>query len=265
MLLPRTAAILSPSRLQWGIRCDPCATLACFAHGEQQTNEPESQTPTQKSLPAVLARCSPLKGHLEIGVENETVTRLCLYGAARIHLSPSCPTEALALSPWGKRYNEVLYAYTPPHFNCKRCTHPALWASDGCIMGRAPNMTVHHVRAVCRFTFHCCLLQLILKRLVFPASVLQCWNCRHDFNGYGAHVMSLTNQPSLLWEHIVRTKYQGMEVLQFCTICPKFKMDNIQPIMCPPCINTIVFPEMWSSLLRVFHYLKSCWCCAVGV
>lgn len=93
-MLPRTAAILSPSRLQWGIRCDPRAMLACFAHGEQPTNEPESQTPTQISPYCVGLRWL-LKSHLEIAVETKLLLVFCLCGAARMHLSPSFPTEAL--------------------------------------------------------------------------------------------------------------------------------------------------------------------------
>lgn len=111
-----------------------------------------------ESLPAVLALRSLLKGHLEIGVE----TKLLLVSVFVERRGYTClPPAQLKRcpQPLGKYYNEDLYAYTLPHFNCKRCAHPALWTSDGCIMGRAQNVTVHHVRTMCRFTFHCRLLQ----------------------------------------------------------------------------------------------------------
>ncbi len=59
--------------------------FACFAHGEQQTNEPESQTPTQIS-PHCAALCSAFfffffffKSHLEIGVETKTVLLVSVF------------------------------------------------------------------------------------------------------------------------------------------------------------------------------------------
>lgn len=85
---------------------------------------------------------------------NQTVTRLRLCGAEGCARLPPFPRLRRCPQPSGRRYNEELHAYTPPHFNCKRCTHPALWAGDGCIMGHARNMTIHHVRATCRLAFH---------------------------------------------------------------------------------------------------------------
>lgn len=145
--------------------------FACFAHGEQQTNEPESQTATQVS-PHCVALYSLLKSHLEIGVKPNCYSSLSLWnGRGCTRLPPfqlkRCP------QPLGKWYNEDLYAYTLPHFNCKRCTHPALWTSDGCIMGCAQNMTVHHVRTMCRFTFHCCLLHFLHSFFFFAYSALR--------------------------------------------------------------------------------------------
>lgn len=137
--------------------------FACFAHGEQQTNEPELQTPTQIS-PRCVGLYSLLKSHLEIGVE----TKLFLVSVFVEQRGCTClPPSQLkhCPQPLGKRYNEDLYVYTLPHFSCKRCTHPALWTSDGCIMGHVQNMTVHHVWAMCHFTFHRCLVQFILNRL----------------------------------------------------------------------------------------------------
>lgn len=153
--------------------------FACFAHGEQQTNEPESQIPTQISVPFphCVGLYSLLKSHLEIGVE----TKLWLVSVFVEQRGCTClPPFQLKRcpQPLGKWYNEDLYAYTLPHFNCKRYTHPALWTSDGCIMGRAQNMTVHHVHTTCHFTFHCCLMQFIAHRWFFYG--LQCfenvWN-----------------------------------------------------------------------------------------
>ena len=127
--------------------------FACFAHGEQQTNEPESQTPTQIS-PLCVGLYSLLKSHLEMGVETKLL-RVSVFveqrGCTCLPLSQLKPCP----QPLGKLYNEDLYAYTLPHFNCKRCTHPALWTSDSCIMGHAQNMTVHHVHTMCHLTFHC--------------------------------------------------------------------------------------------------------------
>lgn len=150
--LPRTVAILSPSHLQWGIRCDPHATLVCFAHGEQQTNEPQSQTLTQKS-PNI--RRLPLTFERPFGdwCWNQTVPHLCLCRTEETLVSFP-PGWCSALSPGGKRYNEDLYVYALPHFICKRCTHPVLWTSDCCIMGSAHNMTVHHVGTAWLFSFH---------------------------------------------------------------------------------------------------------------
>lgn len=150
--LPRTVAILSPSHFQWGIRCDPHATLACFAHGEQQTNEPQSQTPTQKS-PNM--RRLPLTFERPFGdwCWNQTVPHLCLCKTEETLVS-SPPGWCSALSPGGKGYNEDLYIYALPYFNCKRCTHPALWTSDICIIGSSQIMTVHHVGTAWRFCFH---------------------------------------------------------------------------------------------------------------
>lgn len=96
-MLPRTAAILSPSRLKEGIRCDPRAMFACFAHGEQQTNEPESQTPTQIS-PHCVALHSLLKSHLQIGVETKLLPSLRSGEDALVSLLPSW---SAALGPQG--------------------------------------------------------------------------------------------------------------------------------------------------------------------
>lgn len=150
--------------------------FACFAHGEQQTNEPESQTPTQISPHCVaLYSLFFLKSHLEIGVETKLLLVLSFFarakGAKDAHVS-LLPQLKRCPQPSGKWYNEDLYAYTLPHFNCKRCTHPALWTGDGCIMGRAQNMTVHHVRAMVPLLFSLLSPAVFILRGLFRFTVL---------------------------------------------------------------------------------------------
>lgn len=150
--------------------------FACFAHGEQQTNEPESQTPTQIS-PHCVALYSPFFFEKPFGDWrwNQTVTRLVFFceseGAKDAHVS-LLPQLKRCPQPSGKWYNEDLYAYTLPHFNCKRCTHPALWTGDGCIMGRAQNMTVHHVRAMVPLLFSLLSPAVFILRGLFRFFVL---------------------------------------------------------------------------------------------
>lgn len=106
---------------------------------------------------------------------NQTVTRLVFFceseGAKDAHVS-LLPQLKRCPRPSGKWYNEDLYAYTLPHFNCKRCTHPALWTGDGCIMGRAQNMTVHHVRAMVPLLFSLLSPAVFILRGLFRFTVL---------------------------------------------------------------------------------------------
>jgi len=103
--------------------------------------------PTSPSLPPFLLLSVSIpffkKAIWRLGVE----TKLLLVSVfVETRQRKRCPR------PSGKWYNEDPYADTLPHFNCKRCTHPALWTGDGCIMGRAQDMTVHHAcarRAAC--------------------------------------------------------------------------------------------------------------------
>lgn len=137
-MLQRRLALLPSSRHLVSSResdVTPYAVLGCFARGEEQTNEPESQKPTQSSarrgrLPLLL------KSHLEIGAETKLLL-VPVFGEQR-------GRARLLPQPSGKPNNEDLHACTLPHFNCKRCTHPALWAGDGCIMGHEHNVTVRH-------------------------------------------------------------------------------------------------------------------------
>lgn len=134
------------------LRCDPFDRFASFAHGEQQTNEPESQAPAQISaVPHCVHFYMFLKRQLQTGVDTKLL--LCLCVRERIDSSPPSQLKCCP-QPSGKWYNEDLYAYSLSHFNCKRCTHPALWTSDGCIRGRAQNMTVHHVHTMGLLTFY---------------------------------------------------------------------------------------------------------------
>lgn len=120
----------------------PRAMFACFARGEEQTNEPESQKPTQIS-PHCVSLSLLLKSHLEIGAETKLLL-VPVFGEQRGCTRLPLFQQKRWPQPLGKRYNEDLYAYTLTHFNWKRYTHPALWTSDGCIMGHDQNMTVHH-------------------------------------------------------------------------------------------------------------------------
>lgn len=99
--------------------------FACSAHGEQQTNEPESQTqiPPPPPPPRCLGLCSFLKS--SIGVETKLLLG-CVFVEQRGCLSARRPR------PSGRWYNEDLHGYNLPHFNCKCRTQPTLWTSDGC-------------------------------------------------------------------------------------------------------------------------------------
>lgn len=163
--LPRTAAILSPSRLQWGIRCDPRAMFACFAHGEQQTNEPESQTPTQISPHCVaLYSLFFFKSHSEIGVETKLLlVSSCLFlrerKGRRMRTSPSFPSWSAALGPRG---NDIMRISMPTLclisiVNAAHTLHfgpvmVALWAA---LRIWQSIMSAQW----CRFSSRCCLLQ----------------------------------------------------------------------------------------------------------
>lgn len=110
-----------------------------------------------RSLPTVLVCMRVWKAIWRLVLKPNCYSSLSLWNSEDALVSlffwlQRCP------QPSGKWYNEDPYACTLPHFNCKRYTHPALWTSDGCIMGHAQNMTVHHVRTMCCFTSHCCLL-----------------------------------------------------------------------------------------------------------
>ena len=144
----------------------PCLPVSPMVNSRQMN---QNRRHRHKSLPTVLLSVRVWKAIWRWVLKPNCYSSLSLRGktgedalVSFLSQLKRCP------QPLGKWYNEDLYAYTLPHFNCKRCTHPALWTSDGCIMGRAQNMTVHHVRTMCRFTFHCCLLQFAShRRLLF--------------------------------------------------------------------------------------------------
>lgn len=118
--------------------------FACFAHGEQQTNEPESQTPTQNLSPLCWLSARFWKAIWRLVLKPNCYSSVFVEQRGYTCLPPAqlkrCP------QPLGKWYNEDPYAYALSHFNCKRCTHPALWNSDGCIMSSAQNMTIMSIQ-----------------------------------------------------------------------------------------------------------------------
>lgn len=149
--------------------------FARFAHGEQQTNEPESQTLTQNLSPLCWLSARFWKAIWRLVLKPNCYSSVFVEQRGYTCLPPAqlkrCP------QPLGKWYNEDPYADTLSHFNCKRCTHPALWTSDGCIMSRAQNMTVHHVHTMCCFRFHhrllCAILPLTLLVLMWSTSEMK--------------------------------------------------------------------------------------------
>ena len=110
----------------------------------------QNRTYRHKSLPAVFA----FEKSFADWFWNQNCYSFLSFQSSKDALVSLVPRRISGLSPEGA---DIMRSsmLTLPHFNCKRCSLLALWISDGCIMGHAQNLTVHHVCTICHLTIHC--------------------------------------------------------------------------------------------------------------